>query len=89
MDHFADEFLDREFHELAVFVSLSNDFTPEQPDVVAVCAQCLGSKLLFQEMKQERFEAFDNAFAWRNVGNIEAPAFRPVRQVGTIQGKLR
>ena len=74
-------------HEIVVCVAFADHLTAEQPDIVAVIAQCLGGELLFQEVKQERCKELHDALPRGNIGIIVAPALRPIGQVRTIVGE--
>ena len=83
-DEVEDDLLDRPPAETTVHLHPADDLTAENPNVVAVSAQCGARQRPAQHLAQERFEAFHHPQAVRDVACLIRPAAWPLIEVWTV-----
>ena len=76
---------DRPPPKAAVHLQPADDLTAENPDVVAMLAQCLARQVQAQQVAQERLEAVHYLLAGRNVACLIRPTAWPLIEVRTVR----
>ena len=66
-----------QFFEAGVLVTPADQFTSQQPEIVAMASQCLWREFAGQQVEQERAQAFDDITPDREIMFVILPALRP------------
>ena len=65
-----------------IHTNLTDDFTPKEPKVVHMSADCFFCQTFFNKVDDEWFEDLDDCSAVGDVFREAFPCFRPIRVVG-------
>jgi hypothetical protein len=80
----ADQLFRGDLPQRRVFVQIADDLSAEHPHIVDVVLDGSFRQAGLNEMKHERYEAFDEPSTWRKIFVHTHPTFRPLLKIATV-----
>ena len=84
MDHVGDKLFRGALSQPRLFVHVADDLSAEQPHIVNMVLDSFFRQAGLSEVKEERYEVFDESPAWRKILFLTHPTLRPLRKIPAI-----